>query len=160
MIREDGNLNLARIQFGSFKINKIAFKYFQLCHFIFLKKEAVNFSKSCLNTIHNPHSSVWRCRVTKVMLPPVTSSRHTGSHHLSCLCDQMSCEEARVCARLLFAECFHRVGGCVGGRRRGGVSSEAGIPETEKHTAQKGTSPFWQSHTSTDVHESCMVSIF
>lgn len=117
------------------------------CHFIFLKKEAVNFSKSCLHTIHYPHSSVWWCRVTKVMLPPVTSSRHTSSYHLSCLCDQMSCEEVRVCARLLFAKCFHRVGGCVGGRRRGGVSSEVGIPEQKNTQQKKGLPRHTQAQT-------------
>lgn len=77
-----------------------------------------------------------------VQLPP--SSR--VQQRLSRRCDQMSRARRRVCVLLLFSECFHRVGGCVGGGGRGGVSSEVGIPE-QKNTQQKQGLPLFSAVT-------------
>lgn len=82
-----------------------------------------------LSVIHN-------CGAAKVELPPVTS------YELSVRSNVTHRARRRVCVRLLFSECFHRVGGCVGGSRGGGVSSEVGIPEQKNTQQKKGLPPF------------------
>lgn len=77
-------------------------------------------------------------------LPPCSRVQQ----RLSRRCDQMSRARRRVCVLLLFSECFHRVGGRVGGGGRGGVSSEVGIPE-QKNTQQKQGLPLFSAVTRT-----------